>query len=53
MMLILASTFLVLNSLTLHYIDPSKWVALQRVPALTLPVKVMFAIDWRHIMPWH
>ncbi|MEQ1751865.1 MAG: hypothetical protein ABL974_20755, partial [Prosthecobacter sp.] len=42
-----------LTSLILLSIDLRDWQTLQHIPALTLPVKVMFAIDWRHIMPWH
>ena len=50
---IVTSGLLVVVSLTLHNLDLNSWAALNGVAALPLALKVLLAIDWTHLAPWH
>ncbi|MBK8091396.1 MAG: hypothetical protein IPK32_05220 [Verrucomicrobiaceae bacterium] len=52
-LLIVFSVLLVLASLILHYSNAASWSQLQSIPALTVALRILLAIDWSHITPWH
>jgi hypothetical protein len=52
-LLIIASVLLVGVSLTLHILDLASWASLKGVSALPLVLKVLLAIGWTHLAPWH
>ncbi len=52
-LLIGVSVLLVLASLILHYLNVASWSQLQSIPALSVALKILLAMDWSHITPWH
>ncbi|MBI5772466.1 MAG: hypothetical protein HZA89_01840 [Verrucomicrobia bacterium] len=50
---IIVSVLLTVVSLTLHNLDRAALLEVANLPALPLALKVLLAIDWAHLSPWH
>ena len=51
--LLLGVSVLPVVFLVCHLLKLSSWISLQGLPAVPQAVKVLLAVDWAHVAPWH